>query len=87
MRRPCGLAAIVLLGPVSPTTSRPPFPAGAGSRLDARSGSRRGEATRLLAEALRADSIPPAGRAARHLAGVGWFDPATGHDASIVRSG
>jgi hypothetical protein len=79
MRRLCCLAATVLMG-CQPTSSRPPFPpvpeaASTEIRLSP------GDATRLLAEALREDSIPPK-RVELHDTWLesSWFDPATGHD-------
>ena len=86
MRRLCCLAATVLLG-CQPSSTRPPFPpvpeaASTEIRLSP------GDATRLLAEALREDSIPPSGSSCTTR---GWSragsTPRPATTSSIVPSG
>src|SRR5215211_6628350 len=69
-----------------PATSRPPYPpvpqaATTEVRLPPR------EATRLLAEALRADSIATRINLRDTWLESGWFDPASGHPTARRRIG
>ncbi|HUR96199.1 MAG TPA: hypothetical protein VMY76_16585 [Gemmatimonadales bacterium] len=82
MRRDWVWAAMIVgLGACQPATSRPPYPpvpqaASTEVRLPPR------EATRLLAEALQADSIPPARVDLRDAwLETGWFDRSSGQRA------
>lgn len=78
MPRPLALAALALLAACKPDTTRPavtPYPEAAGVEIRLRPQ----EATRRLAEALQADSLPPAQVRLRDgYLETKWLDSATG---------